>query len=65
MDLLNRNQDRNFDQFPSMKIETEKPDDPGSGLYSDTKRNFEGVHFLCDLIGNSDSQTIKIEKRVC
>ncbi len=35
--------------------------DPGSGLYEDHKRDFEGAHFF--EIGNSDSETIKIEER--
>jgi hypothetical protein len=29
------------------------------------KRDFGGVHFLRDLIGNSDSKAMKIEERVC
>jgi len=40
--------DEIFDQFPSIKIEIDPagPADPGSGLYYETKRAFEGVHFL-------------------
>ena len=55
----------NFDQIPSMKIETDPagPADQGSGLCWDPKRDFEGVRFLWDLIGNSALETIKFEDR--
>ena len=51
-----------MDQFPYIKIGTDSagPADPGSGLYYDPQASFEGVHFLEDLIGNSDSETKKI-----
>jgi hypothetical protein len=36
----------NFDQFPSIKIETDSADLPTLGLIKDPQRDFEGVHFL-------------------
>lgn len=36
--------------------------DPGSGLYKDPKRDFDGVHCLLDLIGNRDSETTCSDK---
>ena len=38
---------------------------PISVFLEDPKKNFEGVDFLWYLIGNRDSETIKIEERMC
>ncbi len=55
---------RNSFQFPSFKIGTKPtgPADPGNGHYEDPTRDFEGAPFLCDLIGDRDSETNQIEE---
>ena len=50
----------NFDQFPSIKIKREPA---RKWTLLRPKREVERVHFLWDLIGNSDSETRKIEER--